>query len=58
VNDDSQYDPHAYEDTQSKHEGARWGQLNRDYNNPHDNEDNTEITTHEMSSDEDDLAAI
>jgi hypothetical protein len=51
--DDSQNDPYAYEDTQSRHEGARWDQLHRDYN-----EDNAETLTPEMSDDEDNLAAI
>ena len=57
VDDDSLHVPHAYEDVQRGHESARWGQLNRDYNNPHDNKDG-EITTTDISDDEDDLAAI
>ena len=57
-NDDSQHDPHTNEDTQSRHEGARWGQLNRIYNDFHDNGNNAAITTLIMSDDEDDLAAI
>jgi hypothetical protein len=57
-NDDNQHDPHAHEDTQSRHKDARWGQLNRDYNDFHEYGNNAEITTPKMSDDEDDLAAI
>ena len=35
-----------------------WETWNRDYSNSHDNEDNTEITTPEMSDDEADLTTI
>jgi predicted RNA-binding protein len=58
VNDDIDYDPHAYEDTQNRHDGEKGGQLNRDYNDSHNNADNVESYTPEMSSEEDDLATI
>jgi hypothetical protein len=57
-NDDSQHDPHAHEDTQRRHEDARWGQLNRVYNDFRDNGNNAEITTPIMSDNDDDIAAI
>jgi hypothetical protein len=41
-----------------RHEGARWGQLNRDHDDLHNNEDNAENTTPEISDDEADLATI
>ena len=58
VDDNSVHDPHAYEDIQNKHKGEREDQLHRDYNDPHDNENNAEIYTPEMSDDEDDLATM
>jgi hypothetical protein len=58
MNDDSEHYPHAHEDIHNRHEGEREDQLNRDYDDPHDNEDNAGTYTPEMSSDEDDLAAI
>jgi hypothetical protein len=57
-NDDSEHDPHAVDETQSRNEGARWGQLNRVYNEFHDNGNNAETTTPIISDDEDDIAAI
>jgi hypothetical protein len=43
--DDNQPDPHAPDDTPSRHVGARWGQLNRDDHDLHDDGDDAEITT-------------
>ena len=57
-NEDAQHDPHAPDENQSRHEGARWGQLNSTYNDLPDYGNNAEIPTPEMSFDEDDLAAI
>jgi hypothetical protein len=57
-NDDIQHDPHAHENTVSRHGGVRWDQLDRIYTNFHDNGNNTENNTPTMSDDEDDIAAI
>jgi hypothetical protein len=55
---DNQHDPDAHDGTQSKHEGARWGEMNNTHNEFRDYGHNTEMATPEAASDEGDLAAI
>jgi hypothetical protein len=44
-NDDDHHDPHAHVITQNVHENARWGQLDRDYNDFHDDGNDAQIQT-------------
>jgi hypothetical protein len=55
---DNLHDPAAHDDTQSKHEGAKWGEMNNTHNEFRDYENNAEMATPEAASNEGDLAAI
>jgi hypothetical protein len=53
-----QHDPLAPDDSQSGQDGERWDQPNRAYNDLPDCGNDAENATPEMSSDDDDFAAI
>jgi hypothetical protein len=57
-NEDYQHDPHTPDGSQRRCDSARWGQPNRTSNDHPEYGNNVEVATPEMSSDDDDLAAV